>query len=245
MTTIKNPRAAAQATLDRPALWPGTDERLAGYGVMGMPFETGDYLALRHFAATSIGSGYRAVWHRNPAGEWTFYSDVAPEFSCARYFSDGGSATTVRTPIDIEWIGPYSLEVRIPGILEWRIDLEATGRTRLLSAVGRHTPAAVWRSDRCHRIMAKSVGPMLQVGHIRMSGTTPNGQHFAAGPMLMWLVSASRARLRGADLGAPAPLPQQQQLGDFWLPQRGVFVVAKAAFESFDPARHLAPAAAA
>ena len=79
---------------------------------------------------------------------------------------------------------------------------------------------------------------MLRAGHVRMSGTVPNGQHFAAGPHLMWLIRDSRAHLDGADLGTPAPLPRQQRLGDFWLPQRGVFVVANAVFEAFDPARH-------
>jgi hypothetical protein len=39
-------------------------ERFAGYGVMGLPFRSGHYLALRHFPASSIGPGFRAVWHR-------------------------------------------------------------------------------------------------------------------------------------------------------------------------------------
>jgi hypothetical protein len=37
------------------------------------------------------------------------------------------------------------------------------------------------------------------------------------------------------------PLEEQSRLGDFWMPQRGIFYVGEARFESFDPLRHLAP----
>ena len=57
---------------------------------------------------------------------------------------------------------------------------------------------------------------------------------------MMWAVTASEARLRGTDLGIPGPLPHQDRLRDFWLPQRGLFAVGNAEFEAFDPARHRA-----
>ncbi|WP_227983357.1 hypothetical protein [Nocardia spumae] len=234
---IDTPRDAAQAVIDRPVLWSGTDERMAGYGIMGQPFDSGHYLALRHFPATSLGAGYRSVWHRNPAGEWTFYATSAAERSCSRYFSAAAQAAT-RTPVELDWDGPYALRVRIPDVLEWRIELASSGFTRVFNRVGPHIPVAAWRSDRLQALMGRAVGPMLRAGQVRMSGTVPNGQHFAAGPRLMWLVSDSRARLHGADLGKPAPLPRQQRLGDFRLPQRGMFVVANAVFEAFDPTRH-------
>ena len=34
----------------------------------------------------AIGSGYTSVWHRDQAGKWTFFQDVAPEPACSRYF---------------------------------------------------------------------------------------------------------------------------------------------------------------
>jgi hypothetical protein len=40
----------------------------------------------------------------------------------------------------------------------------------------------------------------------------------------------SSARLQGADLGAMGPTPEQAQLRDFAIPQRGVFVVGRAFF---------------
>ncbi|MEV5649486.1 hypothetical protein AB0L57_14660 [Nocardia sp. NPDC052254] len=231
------PRDATQTVIDRPVLWPGTEERFAGYGIMGQPFDSGHLLALRHFPSTTIGAGYCSVWHRNPQGQWTFYATSPPRRSCSRYFATAAKSA-VRVPIGIDWEGPYALRVRIPDVLEWRMELVSTGFTRLFNLLGRHVPRAVWRSDRLQAIVGRVVGPVLGAGQVRMSGIVPNGQHFAAGPRLMWLVGDSRARLDGTDLGTPAPLPRQQRLGDFWLPQRGVFVVANAAFEAFDPARH-------
>ena len=54
------PRGFAAASIKTPGLPGGTDERLAGYGVMGLPFRSRHYLALRHFPAASIGPGFNA-----------------------------------------------------------------------------------------------------------------------------------------------------------------------------------------
>ena len=43
-----------------PLLAEGDDERFTGYGVMGVPFASGHYLALRDMVATSVGPAYRA-----------------------------------------------------------------------------------------------------------------------------------------------------------------------------------------
>ncbi len=83
MLNIKSPRDAALELQRNPILWPGTDERFTGYGVIALPFASGHYLALRNMAATSIGPGYRNVWHRAPDGQWTFIADAAPEQSSA------------------------------------------------------------------------------------------------------------------------------------------------------------------
>ena len=62
------------AVLDHPALPTGDDERFVGFGVMGLPFTSGHYLALRQFPATTFAPAYLSVWHRDPAGNWTFYA---------------------------------------------------------------------------------------------------------------------------------------------------------------------------
>jgi hypothetical protein len=58
-----------------PELPSGGEERFAGFGVMGLPFDSGHVLALRRFPASSIGPAYTAVWHRDPAGRWAFWQD--------------------------------------------------------------------------------------------------------------------------------------------------------------------------
>jgi hypothetical protein len=45
MTTSHTPADAAAAVLHNPALPPGDDERFAGFGVLGLPFASGHYLA--------------------------------------------------------------------------------------------------------------------------------------------------------------------------------------------------------
>ena len=52
----------------------GDDERVVGFGVMGLPFASGHYLAFRDFPSTSFSPGYLSVWHRTPDGVWTFYA---------------------------------------------------------------------------------------------------------------------------------------------------------------------------
>jgi hypothetical protein len=52
----------------------------------------------------------------------------------------------------------------------------------------------------------------------------------------MWFVRESTARLKGHSLGQAAALPVQDRLGDFWIPQRGIFMIGSSVFEPFDPA---------
>jgi hypothetical protein len=77
------------------------------------------------------------------------------------------------------------------------------------------------------------MGPMatgvLRAGRMRLLGATPNGQGFKAAPVKVWR-AGGRATLGGIDLGAPAPLADQTGLGDFWMPQRGLFFVGIARF---------------
>ena len=89
---------------------PGSGERFSGYGVMGLPFRSGHVLGLRRFPASSIGPGYRSVWHRDPGGRWTFYQDQPAELACTRS-SEPRSMRSVRAGSRIDWTGPRRLEV--------------------------------------------------------------------------------------------------------------------------------------
>lgn len=83
-----------------PSLPLGDDERFTGYGVMGLPFSSGHYLAFRCWPRTSIGPGYRAVWHRDPGGRWTLYATEPPQRSCARYLSAATTSEPVTCPVE-------------------------------------------------------------------------------------------------------------------------------------------------
>lgn len=240
MTKTPTPSEAAAAVLRNATLPAGDDERFVGYGVMGLPFRTGHYLALRDFPATSFSPAYRSVWHRDPAGVWSFYATTPGQQSCARYFSSATTQDAIECDIDVAWRTPWALMVRIAGLLDWAIELKATRATRLMSSIGRRLPASAWTNRSALQMIGRAAGPMLRAGQVRLSGAAPNGQRFMIAPTQLWAVAGSRASWRGKDLGPVGPLDRQVRLADFRPPQRGIFVVGSGHFESYDPARHRA-----
>ncbi|MGV8972829.1 MAG: hypothetical protein ACOH10_10950 [Rhodoglobus sp.] len=231
------PQMFAKKAAEAPVLPPGAGERFSGYGVMGMPFASGHYLALRHFTASSIGPGYRAVWHRDPDGRWTVYADAPPEVSCARFLGAALSATST-TRIGITWTGPRSITVEIPDALRWQLEIEGDAATRLMSAIGALLPAQTCHATWLLRAMSVAAEPVLSAGRVRLHGVMPNGQVFGTIPRRVWGIAQSSARIHGEDLGPPGCLRVQDHLGDFMLPQRGIFFAdAAAAFTPGPPRR--------
>lgn len=227
--TTTTPRQAVEAQFADRRLPKGDDERFVGYGVMGVPFETGHYLALRDMVASSVGPAYRALWHRSPGGLWTIHSTAAPQVSCPRYF--GSAAVAVQVPsIDVEWRDDFTLHVAMGDELSWHIELGATPATRMMTAMGAAMPAGAWNSGTLLASMGPMAGAVLQSGRVRLRGRTPNGPRFKVAPLQIWRVVGGRAELHGESFGQPTPLNQQAHLGDFWLPQRGMFVVGRSRF---------------
>jgi hypothetical protein len=237
MPTFASPQSAAAAItdLDLPS---GDDERVVGFGVMGLPFANGHYLAFRDFPATSFSPAYQSVWHRDPDGVWTFYATTPGPQSCSRYFSSATGVDPVVCDIESAWITPWSLQISVVGLLDWRVDVKKSAATRLMSVIGSRMPTAAWTSRRTLALMSRVVGPMLGVGKIRLTGNLPNGQEFRIAPKRVWAVADSAAVLRGVDLGPVGAHPMQGNLADFQLPHRGICVVAQGRFEPFDIARH-------
>jgi hypothetical protein len=223
------------------AMAAGSEERFAGYSVIGLPFASGHILALRRFPASSIGPAYTSIWHREPDGRWIFYQDVVPGLSCSRYFGRAISENVVE-PIQIEWTGPRSFTATVAGDdgLRWDVQLASAAGTRLLNAMGRCVPESWWRKEMALSAMGAMVRVLLHTGKLRFTGQAPNGQRFVANPQLIWLIAKSHAVVRGQDLGPLGPTPEQGKLGDFLIPQRGLFAVARAFMESFDEHRHAA-----
>lgn len=219
--------AARTESADIPA---GDVERFAGYGVMGLPFSSGHVLAMRRFPASSIGPPYTSVWHRSPAGEWTFWQDQPAEFGCGRYFSSGISALN-ETRITVEWPAPDELVVTVPeAALTWRSRMGSPWSFRAFNQLGSVLPDRAWRSGPLLRAMGPIAGRVLGLGAIGLAGRVPNGQSFVANPMQVWQVTEASATLDGTDLGPPGPLQEQSRLGDFAIPQRGVFALGRAFF---------------
>ena len=218
----------------------GEDERFFGYAVIGLPFDSGHVLALRRFPASSIGPSYTSVWHRDPEGRWTFHQDAPPELACSRYYGNEIEETTLQ-PIDIKWDSPSDFTVRFKGrrSLEWRVTIRSTLATRLMNTAGGLMPRSLWRSPTALSLMGVAAHVGLGTGNLRLTGRLPNGQTYIANPSTFWLVDESRAVIDGVDLGRPGPLPEQGRVGEFLMPQRGIFAVTSAYIESFDPVRHL------
>lgn len=232
MTITTTPQAAAQATATMPL--PATDgDSVVGFGVMGLPFATGHYLAFRDFPTSSFSPAYRSVWHRTPDGVWTFYATTPGPQSCSRYFSSATETDPVVCDISATWTTPWSLAIAIDGLLDWRVDITATAMTNTLTAIGTRIPATVRESPAALAVLSRIVGPTLGLGGIRLTGDAPNGQRFRVAPRRVWRVAASTATLRGEPLGPVGPLHEQARLGDFRLPQRGICVAAQGLFDPF------------
>jgi hypothetical protein len=230
----REPREPVYELEASPRLPSGLEERFAGYGVMGLPFRSGHLLAMRRFPASSIGPGYRSVWHRDPHGRWTFFQDVAPEIACTRYF---GAAIdeVVDATIDIDWSAPSELSITVVGgghRLDWHVTLTSSVTTRLMNAIGAVLPERWWRSHRFLAFMAMVSGTMLRAGKLGLTGRAPNGQRFTAAPLRVWLIADTAATVDGVDLGEMGPASTPGELGDFRIPQRGIFAIGRAFFDS-------------
>lgn len=232
------PRDAAAAVEASGTMPGGADERFDGYGIMGCPFASGHVLAMRRFPRTSVGPGYTSVWHRSPDGRWAFYAGAPPRLSCARYF--GKAASVAReTAVNLEWLAGDRLRVSVPEVeLEWESEIRGTAVTAAMNGMMAALPASAWRLPAVLSGMGAMAGPLLGLGQIALQGAAPNGQAFVANPYRMWLIPSSSATLRGESFGAPGPVTPQAQLGDFRIPQRGVFALGRAFFDAFDPQRH-------
>ena len=204
---------------------------------MAQPFRSGHVLALRRFPHTSIGPGYTSVWHCDPDGRWTMWNDAPALASCPRYFGPALAASE-QCSIEVEWPDPWSLRVRIEGVLAWETTIGPSPATRLMMAMASHLPDALWRNRAVLAAMSRMAGPTLRAGAIRLNGRVPTDQWFRVRIARVWTTTNVVATLRGEDLGPTGPAPTQRWLGGFALPNRGLFAVGQATMESYEAERH-------
>lgn len=93
------------------AAWPD-HEYVKGWGVFGLPFDSGHVLALRVFPENDFGP-YKTVWHRDPEGRWSIFVDGDRlETACPRYYGSA-CAYTGFASIRLEWTGPAALRITV------------------------------------------------------------------------------------------------------------------------------------
>ena len=235
---MQNPAELARTSGTESARGRSGVEEIRGYGVMGVPFESGDVLAIRRLPATSFGPSYSSVWHRAAAGNWTIYTTIDGHRSCPRYF--GAAAECVEhVAVELDWTGPARLEVHVPAVdLRGTFDFAATPITRLMSTMIPLMPARLWRNAQFLSLMGLMSRATLGSGRMNMRGHVPNRQWYTFHPRTIYRTEDARASLGGRDFGAPAPLSAQAFLEDFPITQRGLLVFGGVFAEALDPSRH-------
>ena len=215
------------------APWHG-HEYVKGWGVMGLPFDTGHYLALRVFPENDFAP-YKTVWHRDPQGSWSIFVD-GPRFdtACPRYY--GPACDRVEhASIDIAWTAPMSLRVTVDATgLDWTLTARETQLLRALNAASARLPTWTWRPTallRARELLAKRV---LGMGDIRMRGAMPSGHVGTLMPQRMFFIDDSVAIIDGTDLGRPSRILPTPHIGGFPMPARGVLAVGQAAWPILD-----------
>ena len=221
---------AALTTAIAPAMgeapWPG-HEYVRGWGVFGLPFDSGHVLALRVFPQSSFGP-YRTVWHRAPDGRWSIHADAPRvEHACPRYYGPA-CAHVGAASIELRWTGPRTLRVTMAEpALDWTVTAARSPLLAVLNPLSAAMPLASWRPPalvRARERLARALG----MGRLQMSGPMPSGHPGLLMPQRMYLVDESTAVLDGVDLGSPTRLDECPEIGGVPLPARGVMAIGQA-----------------
>ena len=227
------------------APWPD-HEYVRGWGVFGLPFDSGHVLALRVFPQSSFGP-YRTLWHRDPDARWSIYADAPRiEHACPRYYGPACEHVGAAR-IDLEWTGPHTLHVTMdePAV-DWTVTAARSPLTGLLNPLSNAMPLSSWRPPALVRARER-LAQALGMGRLQMSGMMPSGHSGLLMPQRMYLVDQSKADLDGVDLGSPTRLRQNPVIGGVPLPARGVLAIGQAMWpirdrDEFDSARRKARA---
>lgn len=213
-------------------------EYVKGWGVFGLPFDSGHVLALRVFPENDFAP-YRTIWHRDPAGRWAIYADAPRlDIACPRYYGRACDRTAF-AKIEVAWTGPSSLRVTMNDpSLEWDLTASDTPVLRTMNRISARLPLWTWRSAPLLRAREALAQRVLGMGDLRLSGTMPSGHVGTLMPQRMYLVESATATLDGSDLGRPTRAAQNPRIGDVALPARGVLAVGQAAWAILDREEH-------
>ena len=216
------------------APWPG-HEYVKGWGVFGLPFDSGHVLALRVFPENDFAP-YRTMWHRDPQGRWAIYVDGPRlDTACPRYYG-AACEHTGYARIGLAWSGPATLHVTMDHpALDWTLTASSNWLLDALNAVGAALPLATWRPSallRAREALAKALG----MGHLQLSGVMPSGHVGTLMPQRMFFVEDSRASFDGLDLGRSVHVRENPAIGTVPLPARGILAVGGGMWQMRDAA---------
>lgn len=214
------------------APWPN-HEYVKGWGVFGLPFDSGHVLALRVFPENDFGP-YRTLWHRDPAGSWSIHVDGPRlDTACPRYYG-AACAYTGHASIELAWTDRATLRVTMDTpALDWTLTARTTRLLDLLNTLSAALPASTWRPRSLVRARERFAGA-LGMGHLNLSGVMPSGHHGTLMPQRMYFIDDSLASLDGVDLARPTQLPVNPTIGDVPLPARGVLAIGQGVWEIND-----------
>jgi hypothetical protein len=218
------------------APWPD-HEYVKGWGVFGLPFDSGHVLALPVFPENNF-SPYRTVWRRDPAGRWSIHVDGPRlDTACPRYYGVARYFTGF-AQIGLTWEGPSTLRVTMDSpALEWTLTATSTRLLDLVNTMSAAMPLATWH-PRSLVPARERLASALGMGQLKLTGTMPSGHTGTLMPVRMYYNEESRATLDGADLGRPTRLRGNPTIGGVTLPARGILGTGQAAWEILDLAEY-------
>jgi hypothetical protein len=214
------------------APWPH-HEYVKGWGVFGLPFDSGHVLALRVFPENDFGP-YKSLWLRDPEGNWSIHVDGARlDTACPRYYGAACKRTGF-AHLELTWTGPATLQVTMDEpALAWTLTASSTTYLDCLNALSAALPMATWRPRALLRARER-LARMLGIGEIELSGVMPSGHTGTLMPKQMYFIEESRAVLGGMDLGHPTHLAQCPRIGGVPLPARGMLAIGEAVWDILD-----------
>jgi hypothetical protein len=219
------------------APWAGY-EYVKGWGIFGLPFDSGHVLALRVFPENDFAP-YSSLWHRDPQGRWSIYVDGSRlNTACPRYFGAACEYVGHRR-LDLEWVGPATLQVRMASpTVDWRLTAVQTPTLAVMNAVHGLLPMSTWRSPTLIGARERMVRTM-GMGRLEMSGIMPSGHSGTLMPQRMYFINDATATIDGTDLGRPTRLPENPTIGDVALPARGVLAIGQGVWQILDHDEYL------
>lgn len=209
-------------------------EHVRGFGIYGLPLDSGHVLALRVFPENDFAP-YATLWHRTPEGEWTIYVDgPRQDIACPRYYGEAADAV-VDAEIALEWLGPNELRVTMPDpAFELTVEMAVPWRSRLLNPVGARLPMWLWRVPGFAPRLASVADAVFDVGDVTLAGTSPNGHRSLLLPRQLFPIVSGSATLAGTDLGRPVRSETNPTMGRVALPARPMLAVGEAYFRILD-----------